>query len=225
MFCGTRSFSQNDSGKTPATWPKGSKLKQKKQPRHSKNNPYSSAGMDKFERILAELDARKERIMSRARSQGDATVRFTYRPDSEDWIPIIIKKRELREEKAKAASKRLSAPPSMKAEKRELEEIKKDGKEDVRKCKEVREVRRRRRYSWWNCYWPLVIVLVLVLLVFGRSFAICWTTICWYLVPIMKSGEKSLRRRELGKRLSDKRLGGGVHDLGSPKGHNIIEKR
>ncbi|ONK59900.1 uncharacterized protein A4U43_C08F12110 [Asparagus officinalis] len=229
MFCGKRSFSQIDTEPLP-TSPKGSKLKQslsmtKKKKQSSSSNPYSTSGLDKFEKVLEELDKKKEKILLRARSQGGATVRFTYRSDSDDWIPIIIKKREPREAKdAKAKSsrprvtKRLSsAPPSMKVEKGL--EVTKEPKEVVTESKDIIKVKKRGVYGWGVCFWSLVIVLVLVLLVFGRSFAICWTAIWWYLVPLMKGKSKGFKRKELWRRVSDKKLGGGVDGFRSFKGH------
>lgn len=201
MFCGTRSFSHVDwddgspGSKTLSQSLSVAKKKRRKK-QSSKQNPYSTTGLDRFEKILQELDKQKEKVMLRSKSFGDATVRFTYKMGSEDWIPIIIRKKEAEEEvnekarrrtttEANVVPKRLEVMPSLK----------------VRESKGVlvnktRVVGREPR-SW--C-WLLVIVLILGLLMFGRSFAICWTTMLWYLVPMVRGGpSKGSRRKELGR--------------------------
>lgn len=222
MFCGSRSFSQMEDPSTAMSKP--SKLKQSLSMNKKKitgiPNLYSSTGLDKFEKTLAELGSKKEKIMLTVKSQGDATVRFTYKPESDDWIPIIIKPKPTQPKEEKAAvetakppkvEKRLSAPPSMKVDK------------ECNECKEgvIKKKIMRRSYGWgvWN--WGLVIVLVLVLLMFGRSFAICWMTMCWYLVPMIKERCKSKSRKELGERASEKNLVGVVvKELRTPKGRS-----
>uniref|UniRef100_A0ACD5UZT2 Uncharacterized protein n=1 Tax=Avena sativa TaxID=4498 RepID=A0ACD5UZT2_AVESA len=54
-------------------------------------------------------------------------------------------------------------------------------------------------------YWPFVAVLLLVsLVVFGRVFAICCTSVWWYLVPILSGGQSAKTGKNLGKKASGK---------------------
>jgi len=56
-------------------------------------------------------------------------------------------------------------------------------------------------------YWPFVAVLLLVTLVmFGRVFAICCTSVWWYLVPILSGGEEG-QSAKTGKNLGKKASG------------------
>ncbi|XP_038976395.1 uncharacterized protein LOC120107257 [Phoenix dactylifera] len=112
MFCGTGSFKRIDGepgapGSAPGS-PRGSKRKGNK-------NPYSTRGLDKFSTVLAELEARRKKIMAKVGTEGVSMVRFVY-SNSEDWIPIIVKLREdAKEEKTKLDDARkpkaLPTPP------------------------------------------------------------------------------------------------------------------
>lgn len=245
MFCGTGSFKRIDEDpwlptSAPGS-PKGSKRKANK-------NPYSTRGLDKFSTVLAELEARREKIMAKAGTQGVSMVRFMY-SDSQHWIPIIVKLREdAKEENTKPADakkpKHLELPPSQ-----NNSEVVKDlaapvGSADA---KEVAERKTKKCFSWgevvpwrWrpSYYWPLAMVLILVCLVmFGRVFAICCTSIWWYLVPTLKGGSgnarRSMKKKDCRRMPTDKRLGrslgvapsfqakkvGGVQEISSPRVH------
>jgi len=57
-------------------------------------------------------------------------------------------------------------------------------------------------------YWPFVAVLLLVTLVmFGRVFAICCTSVWWYLVPILSGGGEEGQSAKTGKNLGKKASG------------------
>ncbi|KAJ6814845.1 uncharacterized protein M6B38_138545 [Iris pallida] len=204
MFCGTRSFSHVDDGSwAPSPRPKRSKLKKSLSVLDSRakpnTNPYSAHGLDKFERLLAELDARKKSVLALKNGSSEDTVRFRY-ANTDDWIPIVIKRPHpsppppppKKEEKKAAAA----APVAAAAEVEKLEAA--DGvasaAEDHRK---VAEKRRPTRWEWSVQSWAVVVVVVLMCLVFGRAFAVCCATILWYVAPMMKCGESSdnLRRR------------------------------
>lgn len=259
MFCGTGSFKRVDEDpRAPASAPgspRGSKKKASK-------NPYSTRGLDKFSAVLAELEARREQIMAKTGTQGVSMVRFMY-SNSKDWIPIIVKLREdAKEEKAKPADakkpKPLPLPPSQTGSE-VIEDSSPappvgsiDAKEVAKEAEKVTERKVKRGFPWdvkegealswvrWrpSYYWPLVMVLILVCLVtFGRVFAICCTSIWWYLVPTMKGRSGHLKRtkkKDYGRRPSDKRLGsslgvapsfqvknntGVVHQMSPPRAH------
>ncbi|KAM0937735.1 hypothetical protein DsansV1_C24g0182371 [Dioscorea sansibarensis] len=205
MFCGTGSFSQVDEDACAPSTPKESKKKNK--------NPYSERGLDKFSAVMAELEAKKEKIMAKSGSKDTAMVRFMYN-NSNDWVPIIIK---LKDEKKKPLAK-ISVPESPPSPVKEQPEV-----VPVSVPEKCKVVEKRFSLGRWRCYyWSMVMVLILLSLVmFGRVFAICCTSIWWYLVPSMHDGISVRRRKkDYGKRLSDKKLG----DASSPK-HMVNHRR
>lgn len=198
MLCGNKSFNLVDDHDS---------CKKKQSSSSSSQNPFSASGLDKFEKVLQELDRKKAKVLLRAKSHGDASVRFTYKLESEDWIPIIIRKSEAKEAevrpaKASGPRKRLSAPPSLRVERG-------SGGGVVNKMRRVVSWELGRSYAWrgGQC-WALVIIVTLVVasLMIGRSFAICWATVSWYLAPLVSGGSSGLRGRELGRGVSGKRL-------------------
>ncbi|KAG1366929.1 hypothetical protein COCNU_13G007190 [Cocos nucifera] len=249
MFCGTASFKRIDEDpwlptSAPGS-PKGSKRKANK-------NPYSTRGLDKFSTVLAELEARREKIVAKAGTQGVSMVRFMY-SNSQEWIPIIVKLREdQKEEKTKPADgkkpKQLEVLPSQPNSEVVKESAPLVGSVDA---KEVAERKTKKCFSWgvkegevvpwrWrpSYYWPLVMVLILVgLVMFGRVFAICCTSIWWYLVPTLKgesgNARRSMKKKDYRSMPTDKRLGrslgvapsfqakkvGGVQEISSPRVH------
>ncbi|URE37071.1 hypothetical protein MUK42_15894 [Musa troglodytarum] len=228
MFCGTASFKNVDGDPWTPPSPKAAKKKAGK-------NPYSARGLDKFATLVAELEARKERVMANAASQGGAAamVRFTYSGPNE-WIPIIVKIRDPQVEAGKPSDvekpKAPPPPPPVQAipEASPPEKDVGEGAEAV-----APERKPRGHFSWGNwrpsCYWPLVAVLMLLCLVtFGRVFAICCTTVGWYMVPIMQgeSGEgvrRSIKKKkDYGRRPSDKRMAGNLAPAPSFQANNKV---
>lgn len=169
----------------------------------SSKNPYSSRGLEKFTSVLSELEAKKERIMTRIGSDV-AMVRFKY-STSQDFIPIVVKIREDGGKKSNPVSPKpepvpkeqpVSALPAP-----QLPEAGKKVKKSVRWSgggKKGGELCRwRPSYSML-----LLILLVLVcLMVSGRVFAVCCTAVGWYLVPLLKDqGSHENKRRWCSKK-------------------------
>ncbi|KAH7653925.1 hypothetical protein IHE45_19G110900 [Dioscorea alata] len=206
MFCGTGSFShiedQDDQVGGVSSSPKDSKKK------HANHNPYSNRGLDKFSAVLAELDARKDKIMANAKDVS--MVRFVYN-NSHDWVPIIIKlsknnpsslskqqaqhhNQNKKECTSPVKSETLMLPPPSE---------KKEKKEAMVMNKKKSFVWRRRTWMSSYYYWFMMMALILVcLLLFGRVFAICCTSIWWYLVPTLQA-KKSVKKKDYARKLSD----------------------
>ncbi|XP_039120880.1 uncharacterized protein LOC120257493 [Dioscorea cayenensis subsp. rotundata] len=203
MFCGTGNFSHVDEDPSAPSTPKESKKKNK--------NPYSQRGLDKFSAVMAELEAKKEKIMAKSGSKDTAMVKFMY-SNSNDWVPIIIK---LKDDKKKPLTKISvpESPPSPVKEQPEVVPVPEKCKVAEKRCSLGR---------WRYHYWSMVMVLILFSLVlFGKVFAICCTSIWWYLVPSMHDGTNVRRRKkDYGRRLSDKKLG----EASSPK-HLVNHRR
>ncbi|KAH0467721.1 hypothetical protein IEQ34_002754 [Dendrobium chrysotoxum] len=226
MFCGTSSF-HHDADDSPSCSPKASKKKSDRN-----KNPYSSRGLDKFTSVLSELEAKREKIMASTGAQGISMIRFMY-SNSQDWIPIIVRIREDRN-----SNNQIVAAGEKKPEEVPLPPAPAPAPE--------KKVGRSfsDKFPWWkwrsSYFMPAMMVLILVCLaVFGRVFAICCTSIWWYLVPSYEGDEKMKRRvskkKEYVKRLSDKRplstataaaVGQGkkIQELGSPRGNNNAKK-
>ncbi|KAJ6816004.1 uncharacterized protein M6B38_419190 [Iris pallida] len=211
MFCGTRSFSRVDAD-DDGSWassrrrPKpSSKLKLKKKTKKSlsalggrsgknRSNPYSASGLDKFAKLLAELEAEKREILRKKGSAGEDTVRFRY-GSAEERIPIVIKRPQSPPAKKKNATKILL--------KKEKEDVDDAAEAERAQAPVVTNGGTRKVFSkgWcWNWsgvvpWWAVVVAVVLLCMMFGRAFAVSWAAILWYMVPMMKCD----RRKEYGK--------------------------
>lgn len=223
MFtCGAGNFAHVDHEgpppPPPSPPPKGK--------RHHSKNPYATRGLDKFSMVLAELETRREKIIAKAGAQGVEIIQFAC-DNSQDWVPIVVRPRE---------GKGVPQPPTEEAS----EEAVKIKDEKKKKEEEVAVVLKKPlvglKLRWrYECYWHAVVVLMLILVclvMFGRVFAICCTSICWYAMPAIK--ERIVVKKETKRRPSDKRLGKNlvvqshgkknVQELASPKAHGNGKK-
>jgi hypothetical protein len=260
MFCGTGSFKdvdkEEDAGK-PAAAAKAKKAGGGK----SKGNPYASLGLDKFSTVLSELESRRERILRRVGPDVDAghlMVRFVQ-SEAKGWVPIVVKLPAEEEQTADNKKKQSKSPRSKKTSRpttppTEPASPKVDAAKHVAPAmkaavpakKKKKKAGGGERWSWSlgrmvrPChYWLLaVVVLLLSILAFGRVFAICCTSIWWYLLPIL-SGDESLGATSLPAtktRMSDKQVAaaaaapappshgkrsssGAAHEVISPRSH------
>jgi len=261
LFCGTGSFRDVDkeegAGGKPDAAAEAKKAGGKTK---GKDNPYSSRGLDKFSTVLSELESKKEKILQRVGSDVDAghiMVRFVQ-SEAKGWVPIVVKLPH-EEEQAADAKKRQSKPTS-RSSTPPTEPA--SPKEDPAKAAHVaaaavapptkaavpakKSKASGVRWSWaWErkvrpChYWPLVMALLLLsLVVFGRVFSICCTSIWWYLLPVL-SGEGALGatgspalkvRKDVVNKTGDKlavalpphgkkNSSGAAHEMISPRSH------
>jgi hypothetical protein len=198
MLCGTGSFKHADDG--PADSPKPRRR------RHG-SNPFAARGLDKFSTVRSDLQSRRDKILRRVGSDsGLVMVRFVQCNGA--WAPIVVKlpdeKQQLND--AAAAKKvlaRTSASPSPSPSSTQAAASScalpvpdpaspRDGAAKKATARGVEPARRtsfsRRRPRPPACYWLAVMVLTLLsLAVFGRAFAICCTSVAWYLVPTLSS--------------------------------------
>ncbi|KAK1274992.1 hypothetical protein QJS04_geneDACA001717 [Acorus gramineus] len=258
MFCGGASLTHMDEDDLwgPST-PRGGGGSRRKQ---INKNPYSARGLDKFEKVLAELEARREKIVSQTGSQGPVPeIRFVY-SNSQEWVPIIVRQppppppqpnKKLQEELLmKAANPIPTSLPNQKNEESmvavpvTLDDNNNKKKKIMKKSLSMSErggiVENMLRWRF-SYYWPVVMILILLCLVMsGRTFAIFCTSIWWYMVPSIRGGGSYSKRRsismgkkEYGRRLSEKKLGGdvkkvaamaSVDGLASPRNHPTGKK-
>ncbi|KAI4375058.1 hypothetical protein MLD38_012972 [Melastoma candidum] len=166
---------------------------------HSKN-PYSTVGLDKFSALLSDLEERKKNIYLQRDSQDIMFVRFVY-SGSEEVVPVIVKSKDRKKREQLPTTSQKTANSKTADEenkpavasavvadrvKEELTETNDKKVANSHKTRTTREtsMKKLRRPSY---YVPIFVVAILLLLtIFGRSFAILCTSIGWYLVPTLE---------------------------------------
>ncbi|EMS67662.1 hypothetical protein TRIUR3_23478 [Triticum urartu] len=218
VLCGTASFKDVDKGEPTSGGGKQAQRKEKKKPgAGKKENPYASRGLDKFSMVLAELESRREKVLRRVDGGDHVMVRFVQ-SETKGWVPIVVKL-PAEEPAAKAEPKKKckfklavspTPPPTQPPSPRTGATSPRGGDDAAIRPSQ---------------YWPFVAMLLLVsLVVFGRMFAICCTSIWWYLVPILNGedgGPRSMGKtgRHLGKKASDKKIGEKITWASLPPSH------
>ncbi|QCE16458.1 uncharacterized protein LOC114162641 [Vigna unguiculata] len=186
FVCGSFQHQEEDVA-PPCSSPKRSK--RRKESRN--NNPYSDRGLDKFSALLADLDERRQKVYSQTSPQEISLVRFAY-SSNDDFVPIVVKlknkdqnKKHNSEELKMTHMTSFSEQLEKSAEEATVEERKQHNK------KSESHKKKNFRFSWnmlkWpSFYVPAVVILILVfLIVFGRSVATLCTCVVWYVVPTL----------------------------------------
>ncbi|XP_069148912.1 uncharacterized protein [Solanum lycopersicum] len=201
---------------------------QKKSSKRSKNstyNPYANRGLDKFSKLLANLEDKKQKIYSE--SNDISFVRFVF-SNSNSIKPIVIRVKD----KNQTSSSDIDDDKQM---------IKKTMQEVSSNISEERKVESKRRKYFRNLrlanlkkptyYLPLAIILILVFLaVYGRCFAILCTSIGWYVIPIIKASSRRTKRRHV-KKLSEENVTlceGPIFPrsvMNGPKDHKLVARK
>ncbi|PWA70456.1 hypothetical protein CTI12_AA288650 [Artemisia annua] len=165
----------------------------------SKNttNPYAGRGLDKFEALLADLDQQRQKILKETGSEDVSMVKFIY-TSSNEVKPIVVK---IRDQSKRDSTSSFESTPR-KAHKEDVTFVESANKDSD--CEEGKMIKpsvnesknnkivfyqwRRKLEEWWkpSYYFPLFVILILVLLIFfGRSFTILCISTGWYTVPIV----------------------------------------
>lgn len=219
MFCG--SFSHVDD--TPA--------RSRRPKRKGGDNPYAGRGLDKFSAVLEELEAKKEKIVAQLGPRQEGAWVGFVQSSSNEWMPIVVRHKDSKVndkvrgksprfsgEKLKASAKELSPALSPTAKKVVEADHGQEGRKELNRWfswKDHKEegglwVLRYWRPSYY-CFVAFVLVLVCVVM-FGRSFAIVCTSIWWYMIPALKGENtnvrKSMKMKEYGRRISGKKVSG-----------------
>ncbi|XVF36430.1 hypothetical protein REPUB_Repub19eG0057700 [Reevesia pubescens] len=219
---------------TPRKSRRNSFCKSQNKDNKDNKNPYSDRGLDKFSELLAELEEKRRKIYSQTDSQDISFVRFMYK-NSTDCVPIVVKLKDKKEEeKNKPVDEtKLHQPEIKNIDSEDLdkhpietliegkEEIKKTSRlqADSEKTEKKKKNKKKESFSWnmelhkWrrpSYYLPIFIVLILLLLVFfGRSVTILFTCIGWYIVPTIQGESsnkvirRSLKKKDYVRKLSD----------------------
>ncbi|KAK7321638.1 hypothetical protein VNO77_32470 [Canavalia gladiata] len=231
FVCGT--FHNEDD--EPCLASPGSSPRKYKRKNSRNNNPYSTRGLDKFSELLADLDEKRQKIYSQMNPHDISFVRFVY-SNTDDFVPVVVKvknnkdqkhnkNQELRVVKARALTHNTSesTDKSVTTDQFPAEERKKPSKREITDHK--------KSFSWnnymksWDMkkpsfYLPVVIIFILLLLtVFGKSVATICTCILWYVISTLKDGSsnprKSMKKKDYVRGLSEKKVV--ANELGTKK--------
>ncbi|XP_047953544.1 uncharacterized protein LOC125199629 [Salvia hispanica] len=200
FICGSGSFSNQDEGgdheayASPCPTPKRSRRSTsfcRILGRDSgTKNPYADRGLDKFYALLADLDDKKQKIYTQRGSEEISFVRFVYAGDSDVVKPIVVKLKEknnspksvknFNDQRSFSAAEEAIAPAI------EAKREKSMRKKRSLRCKGSLKIEDLKQPHF---YFPVMVVLILVFLaIYGRSFAILCTSIGWYLAPTIAGG-------------------------------------
>ncbi|KAI3821368.1 hypothetical protein L1987_08934 [Smallanthus sonchifolius] len=188
-------------------------------------NPYSNRGLDKFEALLADLDGKRQKIYTQKGSEDISLVRFVY-TNSNDVRPIVVKMKDQRKqekdqkhklEDTNSKTSGLGSSPEHPIVVKGDHTVVQLAKPPIVSKKSVGfDQLVRKLGDWWRPWYslPLFVILILVFLVFfGRSFAILCTSIGWYLVPAINSrwsenpkGLKKTMKKEYSRKSSEKMI-------------------
>ncbi|XP_022138124.1 uncharacterized protein LOC111009368 [Momordica charantia] len=158
-------------------------------PRRSRNkkNPYSDRGLDKFSALLTNLEEKRKKIYSQTDPENIVMVRFAYK-NSDECVPVVVKQKDKKEEKQSDVSETKRSTIQKPADKKSI----------------VQSRNLRRLLSKPCCYITAMVILILFLLsVFGKSVTILCTCVLWYLVPVLKQSSK---RKEYRRILTAKKM-------------------
>ncbi|KAF8024625.1 hypothetical protein BT93_F1714 [Corymbia citriodora subsp. variegata] len=159
-------------------------------------NPYANRGLDKFSALVADLEEKRKEIYLQSGSQDIAFVRFVMSGSDETR----------RRRRSEASKKIVSATRDSETMAEPLEEAKAVDEPNV----ESNEAAKRKSFSWMrpSCYVPLAMIMILLLLaLFGRSFAIVCTSVGWYMVPALRGRGSTVVRKKKKMEISGKWVG------------------
>ncbi|GAB4852353.1 hypothetical protein Ancab_016546 [Ancistrocladus abbreviatus] len=181
-------------------------------------NPYSSRGLDKFCTLLAEIEEKKQKIYSQLGEDEISLVRFVY-SNGNSVKPIVVKAKGKKERLSKSLNNSgpLDNPPApapaLVPSPAAADAVVKHSSSQAEENKQKPWLNKWRlnRLKQPCYYWPAIVVLILLFLVFfGRSVAILCTSIGWYLVPTITNGDSNLKRsmkkKDYARKLSDKEM-------------------
>jgi hypothetical protein len=198
---------------SPSATPRKSR-KSSKTGKNSKN-PYSSRGLDKFSALLAELEEKKQKIYSQMGPEDVPMVRFVY-SSSNDCIPLIIKVKDQKQDKPRIGSANdIKENPNTRNNEGldklpieapvEEKQVEQPRLETAKKTENKSFTWNMKLHRWRRPYYymPVALILILLLVVlFGRSVAILLTSLAWYIVPAL-STKKPSQKKDYVRRLSE----------------------
>ncbi|KAF7139337.1 hypothetical protein RHSIM_Rhsim07G0219700 [Rhododendron simsii] len=183
-----------------------------RKPKKGSKNPFADRGLEKFSALLAELEDKKKQIYTQLGSEEIAFIRFDY-SKSNCCKPIVVKVKEREKDHRQQQDKDDTPAEINNSAAVQVQESRTDqpGNKKVNDQKGHRSWDFLKREMWRkpSYYLPAVMIMILLFVVlFGRSFAILCTSIGWYMIPAVTGGESNLKRvkkkKDYGRRASDK---------------------
>lgn len=184
--------------------------------RHSKNNnPYSTRGLDQFSALLADLDKKRQQIYSQTRPQDISFVRFVSSKSTNDFVPIVVR---VKKKDHKHRSGELKVRHDVISKREAMDESAVESSVSMEEKKQLQKAEKKSFYGsvkWdlWKrpslCLSAVVILILVLLTVFGRSFATICTCVLWYMVTTFKDGSrsrKSTKKKHYVRGLSEKKM-------------------
>ncbi|KAK7310778.1 hypothetical protein RJT34_08495 [Clitoria ternatea] len=234
FVCGT--FHNNEYDDEPCLASPGSSPRKHSKKRDSRiNNPYSTRGLDKFSSLLEDLDEKRKRIYSQMNPHDISFVRFVY-SNTDDFVPVVVKVKNNKDQKKHinkiqelgvVKATRILAHTSESTDKSSTTiDQPSSTTEEKKQSKMESDKRVTKKSISWNVvmkkhdmgkpcfYLPLVMVLILLLLtVFGRSVSTLCICVLWYLISTLKDSSslnanprKSMKKKDYVRGLSEKKI-------------------
>ncbi|XP_030466546.1 uncharacterized protein LOC115685606 [Syzygium oleosum] len=177
-------------------------------------NPYANRGLDKFSALVADLEEKRKEIYLQSGSRDIAFVRFVT-SSSDEFVPVVVKSKDLHHQSKEKKAAELSDARKKTASATRDPETMVESPEEVKAVDEpkveLNEEAKRKSFSWRrpSCYVPLAMITILLLLaLFGRSFAIVCASIGWYMVPALRGrGSTVVKKKKKKMDTSGKRAG------------------
>ncbi|KAG5065334.1 hypothetical protein AAZX31_04G045000 [Glycine max] len=203
FICGSLHHPEED---VPCSSPKKSKRKESR----NDKNPYSNRGLDKFSALLDDLDERRKKVYSQMSPQDISFVRFAY-SNNHDIVPIVVKVKNNKDQKKHKSEELKARHITSFSEQLEKSDEEATLKERKQKLNKLESHKKNLSFSWNmlkrpSFYVPAVMMLILVfLVVFGRSVATLCTCVVWYVVPTLSEYYDSSKPRNKSMMNSKKR--------------------
>ncbi|EPS65754.1 hypothetical protein M569_09026, partial [Genlisea aurea] len=145
-----------------------------------KKNPFSDRGLDKFYALVADHDRKKQQIYREKGAQHISFIRFVY---SDEVRPTVVKvKRQTKNTFSSFLRDEISVESDLSCKSHET--ISDDAAGIEMSSASAAGKARRKEACYHYCLPAVVILMIMVLLAInGRSFAIMFTSIAWYSVP------------------------------------------
>ncbi|XP_026431544.1 uncharacterized protein LOC113328741 [Papaver somniferum] len=213
--------------KSASSSPKRSKISNfcNRHKNKSKNdkNPYSSRGLDKFTLLLADLEDKRIKILDEiaaTTTEDIPLIRFGYSNSKGNLVPIIIRLKNQQKKKQETklhidgndkiveiteAVINRKPKAGLSVPKRQIQRTNtaKLGASPLSSPEAVKKIQKKSlldksKSHICKYYFGIVIVLILLCLaIYGRSFAIICMSVCWYLMPVV---DKNLNSRSMMKK-------------------------
>ncbi|XP_070019133.1 uncharacterized protein LOC142172548 [Nicotiana tabacum] len=143
-----------------------------------KINPYANRGLDKFSALLADLEEKKQKIYTQMGLDDDISlVRFVFSNSNECKTIVIVKQKQ-------------TPNDTQKTHNNSKEIITRDASISANEDQEPK-AESKRTLPQYNYLLMTTILILILLAIYGRSFAIFCTSIGWYLVPSFRGISRS----------------------------------